>query len=377
VQAIEPVSFNDTPSIVDAVAMIGWFTAAVALFEERSIPAGLSGLGENASPAQRHPADPFPRQIPKKGFASNNMANKPIHAMRIHRFGGPEEMVWETVEVGHPGPGQARIRHTAAGVNFVDTIVRRGLHGAALPVVLGREGAGVVEEIGPGVTNVRVGDRVGYAPVQGAFCEERLIDAKVLVKLPDAIDDRTAAAIMLQGMTVQYLIRQIYPLKPGDTVLMHAAAGGVGLFLLAKAHGCHDTILYTQEDFVARVLDLTGGKKVNVVYDSVGKDTFAKSLDCLAQRGHIVSFGRSSGPVPLIDMTVLAARGGLTVTQGALLNFVRTPEELDAVAQDLFNAVLSGKAKPVIKREYAMKDAGQALLDLEGRGTTGKLLLLP
>ena len=327
------------------------------------------------------------------------MATQPIHAMRIHRYGGPEEMIWEPVDVGHPGPGQVRLRHTAAGVNFVDVMVRRGMHGGALPVVIGREGAGVVEEIGAGVTSVKVGDRVGYAPVQGSFCEERLIDAKVLMKLPEAIDDRTAAAVMLQGMTVQYLIRQIYPLKPGDTVLMHAAAGGVGLFLcqwaaalgarvigtvstpekaaLAKQYGCHDTILYTQEDFVARVLELTGGRKVNVVYDSVGKDTFIKSLDCLAQRGHIVSFGRSSGPVPPIDMTVLAARGGLTVTQGALLNFVRTPEELDAVAQDMFAAVLSGKAKPVIKREYAMKDAAQALRDIESRGTTGKLLLLP
>lgn len=327
------------------------------------------------------------------------MSSTQSHALRIHRFGGPEEMRWEPVEVGRPGPGQVRIRHTAAGVNFVDTIVRRGMHGASLPVVLGREGAGVVEEVGPGVTTFKAGDRVGYAPVQGAFSEQRLIDANVLVKLPDAIDDRTAAAIMLQGMTVQYLIRQIHPLKAGDTVLMHAAAGGVGLFLcqwaaalgarvigtvstpekavLAKQYGCHDTILYTQEDFVARVMDLTQGRKVNVVYDSVGQDTFLKSLDCLAQRGHIVSFGRSSGPVPPIEMTALASRGGLTVTHGALLNFVRTPAELNAVAQDLFDAVLSGKAKPVIRREYAMKDAGQALLDIEGRGTTGKLLLLP
>lgn len=319
------------------------------------------------------------------------------HAIRMHRFGGPEVLVWEPVDVGDPGPGQVRMRHTHAGLNFVDIVVRRGLHGAPLPVTSGREGAGVVEALGPGVSNVRVGDRVAYAPVQGSFCQSRLIDAKVLVKLPAAIDDRTAAAIMLQGMTVQYLIRQIHAVKPGDTILMHAAAGGVGLFLcqwaaalgarvigtvstaekaaLARAHGCHDTILYTQEDFVARVKDITAGVGVNVVYDAVGRDTFIKSLDCLAVHGHIVSFGRASGPVPPLDMNALA-RGGLTVTQGALLNFVRTPQELDHVAQDMFDAVLSGKVRVVINREYPLQDAAQAHRDLESRGTTGKSILI-
>ncbi len=239
------------------------------------------------------------------------------HAIRFHKTGGPEVLVWEDVEVGKPGPGEARIRHTAVGLNFIDIYLRSGLYPAQLPSGLGGEGAGVVLEVGPGVTDLKPGDRVAYGNAPpGAYAEERLVKADVLIKLPDGIDDKTAAAMMLKGLTAQYLIRQTYRVKAGDTILLHAAAGGVGLILsqwakhlgvtvigtvgsddkakLAKAHGCAHTIVYTREDFVKRVDEITEGKKVPVVYDSVGKDTFLKSLDCLAPLGVAALFGQSS-----------------------------------------------------------------------------------
>jgi NADPH2:quinone reductase len=256
------------------------------------------------------------------------------HAIRFHKTGGPEVLVWEEVKVGKPGPGEARIRHTAVGLNFVDIYNRAGVYPAPLPSGLGSEGAGVVEEVGSGVTDLKPGDRVAYgsSPL-GAYAEERLIPADRLIKLPDGIDDKTAAAMMLKGLTTQYLIRQTYRIKAGETILLHAAAGGVGLILgqwakhlgitvigtvgsdekakLAQAHGCAHTINYAREDFVKRVEELTGGKKVPVVYDSVGKDTFMKSLDCLAPLGYVVLFGASSGNVDPLNLGLLAQKGSL------------------------------------------------------------------
>ncbi|HTC99271.1 MAG TPA: quinone oxidoreductase, partial [Bradyrhizobium sp.] len=258
------------------------------------------------------------------------------HAIRFHKTGGPEVLVWEEVQVGKPGPGEARIRHTAVGLNFVDIYNRSGVYPSQLPSGLGGEGAGVVEEVGSGVTDLKPGDRVAYgaAPI-GAYSEARLIPANRLIKLPDSIDDKTAAAMMLKGLTTQYLIRQTYRVKSGDTILLHAAAGGVGLILsqwakhlgatvigtvgseekakLAQAHGCAHTIIYTKEDFVKRVDEITGGKKVPVVYDSVGKDTFLKSLDCLAPLGVAALFGASSGNVDPLNLGLLAQKGSLYV----------------------------------------------------------------
>ncbi len=260
------------------------------------------------------------------------------HAIRFHQTGGPEVLVWEEVKPGKPGPGEARIRHTAVGLNFVDIYNRSGLYPTEVPSGLGSEGAGVVEEVGPGVSDLKPGDRVAYGngPL-GAYAEARLIPADRLLKLPDGIDDKTAAAMMLKGLTVQYLIRQTYRVKAGDTILLHAAAGGVGLILgqwakhlgatvigtvgsdekakLAKAHGCAHTVVYTREDFVKRVGEITEGKKVPVVYDSVGKDTFLKSLDCLAPLGVVALFGQSSGSVEPLNLGLLAQKGSLYVTR--------------------------------------------------------------
>lgn len=320
------------------------------------------------------------------------------HAIRVHKPGGPDVLSWETVEIGEPGPGQVRLRHTAVGLNFIDVYHRTGLYPQPLPFIPGSEGAGVVEAIGPGVTDLAVGDRVAYAGVIGAYAEARLIAADRLVKLPDAISDQTAAAMMLQGMTVQYLIRKVYAVQPGDTILIHAAAGGVGLILcqwasrlgatvigtvsspekaaLAQANGCHHTILYTQEDFLARVLDITGGKKLPVVYDSIGKDTFLKSLDCLRPRGLLVLFGQSSGPVPPVDLGLLAAKGSLYITRPTLGTFIATKADLAETATDLFDAVLSGHVRISVNQTYALKDAAQAHRDLEGRKTTGSTVFL-
>jgi NADPH2:quinone reductase len=317
-----------------------------------------------------------------------------VHAIRFHKTGGPEVLVWEDVEVGKPGPGQARLRQTAVGLNYVDTYFRAGVYPTQLPNGLGTEGAGVVEEIGPGVTEVKVGDRVAYAggPL-GAYAEARLIPADRLVVLPPSITDRQGAAMMLQGLTVQYLIRRTYRVQKGDTILIHAAAGGIGLILcqwakhlgatvigtvstdakaeLAKANGCHHPIVYTREDFVARVKDITGGKLLPVVYDSVGKDTFMKSLDCLRPLGLMVSFGQASGKVEPFDAGILAAKGSLYLTRPTLNTYAAKREDLVAAAKELFDVVGSGAVKITVNQTYALKDAAQAHRDLEGRKTTG------
>jgi NADPH2:quinone reductase len=322
------------------------------------------------------------------------------HAIRFHKPGGPEVLVWEEVPVGRPGPGEARIRHTAVGLNFVDIYNRSGLYPAAqLPSGLGGEAAGVVEEVGEGVTDLKAGDRVAYgsAPL-GAYAEARLIPAERLLKLPDGIDDKTAAAMMLKGLTVQYLIRQTYRVKAGDTILLHAAAGGVGLILcqwakhlgatvigtvssdekatLAKAHGCDHVILYTREDFVKRVEEITGGKKVPVVYDSVGKDTFLKSLDCLAPHGFAVLFGQSSGTVEPLNLGLLAQKGSLFVTRPTLNTYAAKRADLVAMAKELFEVVLSGAVKIEVNQTYPLKDAAKAHADLAARKTTGSTVLL-
>jgi NADPH2:quinone reductase len=321
------------------------------------------------------------------------------HAIRLYKTGGPEVLVSEEVEVGRPGPGEARIRHTAVGLNFVDVYYRKGVYPIPLPSGLGGEGAGVVKEVGASVTDLKPGDRVAYgnAPL-GAYAEERLIPADRLIKLPDAIDDKTAAAMMLKGLTVQYLIRQTYRVKAGETILLHAAAGGVGLILdqwakhlgatvigtvstdekakLAKAHGCAHTILYTREDFVKRVDEITGGKKVPVVYDSVGKDTFLKSLDCLAPLGFAVLFGQSSGNVEPLNLGLLAQRGSLYVTRPTLNTYAARRENLLAMAKELFDVVLSGAVKIEVNQTYPLKDAAKAHADLEARKTTGSTVLL-
>jgi NADPH:quinone reductase len=320
------------------------------------------------------------------------------HAIRFHKTGGPEVLVWEEVKVGKPGPGEARIRHTAVGLNFVDIYYRSGVYPLPLPSGLGGEGAGVVEEVGPGVTDLKPGDRIAYgaAPI-GAYAEERLIPADRLIKLPDGIDDETAAAMMLKGLTTQYLIRQTYRIKAGETVLLHAAAGGVGLILaqwakhlgvtvigtvgsdekakLAQAHGCAHTINYAREDFVKRVEEITGGKKVPVVYDSVGKDTFLKSLDCLAPLGYLALFGASSGNVDPLNLGLLAQKGSLYVTRPTLNTYGAKRENLVAMAKELFEVVQSGAVKIEVHQTYPLKDAARAHADLAARKTTGSTVL--
>ncbi len=317
-----------------------------------------------------------------------------VQAIRFHKTGGPEVLVWESVEVGKPGPGQVRLRQTAVGLNYVDTYFRSGVYPAPLPSGLGTEGAGVVEEVGPGVSDVKPGDRVAYAggPL-GAYAEGRLIPADRLIVLPSSISDRQAAAMMLQGLTVQYLIRQTYRVQKGDTILIHAAAGGIGLILcqwakhlgatvigtvstdakaeLAKAHGCHHPIVYTREDFVARVKDITGGKLLPVVYDSVGKDTFMKSLDCIRPRGLMALFGAASGKVDPFDVNILAGKGSLYLTRPTLNTYAAKREDLVAAAKELFEVVGSGAVKITVNQTYALKDAAQAHRDLEARKTTG------
>ena len=320
------------------------------------------------------------------------------HAIRFHKTGGPEVLVWEDIQLGAPGPGEARIRQTAVGLNFVDIYNRTGLYPVPLPSGLGSEGAGVVEAVGPGVTDLKPGDRVAYgaAPL-GAYAEARLIPADRLIKLPNGIDDKTAAAMMLKGLTVQYLIRQTYRVKNGDTILLHAAAGGIGTILsqwakhlgatvigtvgsdekakLAKANGCAHVIVYTREDFVKRVEEITGGKKVPVVYDSVGKDTFMKSLDCCAPLGLVALFGQSSGSVEPLNLGLLAAKGSLYVTRPTLNTYGAKREHLVAMAKELFEVVESGAVKITVSQTYALKDAARAHADLAARKTTGSTVL--
>jgi len=314
-------------------------------------------------------------------------------AIRFYQPGGPEVLVWEEVPVGKPGPGEARVRHTAVGLNYVDIYIRRGLYPVPLPSGLGTEAAGVVEEVGPDITDVKPGDRVAYAggPL-GAYSEERVMPADRLV-VPQGISDQQAAAMMLKGLTVQYLIRQIHNVGKGSTILFHAAAGGVGLIAcqwakslgatvigtvgneekakIAKAHGCDHPIVYSREDFVARVKEITRDHKLPVVYDSVGKDTFMKSLDCLRPRGLMVSFGQSSGPVGPVDLGIFAQKGSLFFTRPTLNTYAAARGDLLAMAKDLFDVVLSGAVKIEINQTYPLKEAAQAHRDLESRKTVG------
>jgi len=321
-------------------------------------------------------------------------------AIRITQTGGPEVLRWEEVAVGDPGPGEARVRNQAVGLNFIDTYQRSGLYKVPLPSGLGSEGAGVVEAVGQGVSVVKPGDRVAYAsgPL-GAYSEVRNMPAGSLVLLPEGISFETGAAMMLKGLTVQYLLRRTYRVRQGETILLHAAAGGVGLIAcqwakalgatvigtagsdekaaLAKAHGCDHVIVYTRENFVERVKQITGGKGVPVVYDSVGKDTFMGSLDCLQARGLMVIFGNSSGAVPPFDVGQLAPKGSLYLTRPTIFTYIAAREELEAAACELFDMVLSGKVKIGINHRYALKDAAQAHIDLQARKTTGSTVLLP
>ena len=320
-------------------------------------------------------------------------------AIRFHKTGGPDVLQLDDIEVGAPGEGQAKIRHTAIGLNFVDTYHRSGLYPLPLPSGLGLEGAGVVEAVGKGVTQVKAGDRVAYAGgPPGAYSEVRLIPAEKLVKVPKGISDQQAAAMMLKGLTVQYLIRRVYRVQKGETVLFHAAAGGVGLIAcqwlkalganvigtvgsdakanVAREHGCDHTIVYTRENFAERVKEITGGRKVPVVFDSVGKDTFTGSLDCLQPRGLLAVFGNGSGPVTGVDLGTLA-RGSYYVTRPTLVTYTSLREDLEWMSKELFDVVKSGKVKIEINQTHPLADAAQAHRDLEARKTTGSTVLLP
>jgi NADPH2:quinone reductase len=321
-------------------------------------------------------------------------------AIRIFETGGPEVMQWVDVEVGEPGPGEVRIRHAACGLNYIDVYFRTGLYPQPLPAGLGMEASGTIEAVGAGVDYVSVGDRVAYAGrPPGAYAQARVMPAASLVRLPDSIDFETGAAMMLQGLTVQYLFRRTFPLKGGETILFHAAAGGVGLIAcqwaralgvtmigtvgseekaaLARANGCTHVINYNTEDFVARVKEITGGRGVPVVYDSIGKDTFTASLDCLSPLGMMVSYGSASGPVPPFGLNELASRGSLFITRPTLFSYAATREDLGVMAGELFGMVESGKVKIDINQRYALQDAAQAHRDLEARKTTGSTILLP
>jgi NADPH:quinone reductase len=323
------------------------------------------------------------------------------YAMKIHAPGGPEVLSWESYDPGPPGPGEVRVIHEAIGLNFIDVYQRTGLYPLpSLPGIPGQEGAGRVDMVGEGVTDLRPGDRVAYAAVPpGAYAEVRCIPAHRLVKLPEEISTREAAGIMLQGMTARYLLKGCYPVGPGTTLLIHAAAGGVGSLVcqwakhlgatiigtagspekagLAEKNGCTHPILYRQEDFVARVKDITKGKGVDVVYDSIGKDTFMQSLDCLRPMGTMVSFGQSSGALEPFNIGLLAQKGSLFLTRPSLMHYTARREDLLAHARDLFGVVSEGAVKIRITQEYALRDAAQAHRDLEGRKTTGSSILMP
>jgi NADPH2:quinone reductase len=321
-------------------------------------------------------------------------------AIRIHATGGPEALQLDDVTLPPPGPGEARVRHTAIGVNFIDTYHRSGLYPLPMPAGIGSEAAGVVEAVGAGVTDVAVGQRVAYCGgAPGSYADARVIPADRLVPLPAAVGDRDAAALLLKGLTVQYLFRQTFRLQGGETILFHAAAGGVGLIAcqwakalgvrmigtvssdekaaLARAHGCAETIVYTREDFVARVKALTGGAGVPVVYDSIGKDTFPASLDCLAPRGLFVSFGNASGPVAAFNLGLLAQKGSLFATRPTLMGYAAKRAELLAMADDLFAMVAAGKVKADVRQTFPLAAAVDAHRALESRATTGATLLIP
>lgn len=322
-------------------------------------------------------------------------------AVRVHETGGPEKLSYEEINVGSPGQGEVRVRHTAIGLNFIDTYFRSGLYPApqGLPFIPGNEAAGVVVEVGEGVADLRPGDRVAYGSSLGAYCSERVMPAAPLVKLPSNISDETAAAMMLKGMTARYLLRQTFVVKAGDTVLVQAAAGGVGLILcqwaahlgatvigtvgsaekgeLARANGATYVINYREEDFVARVKDITEGALCDVVYDGVGQATYPASLDCLRPRGMFVSFGNASGAIQNFSLLALSQKGSLYATRPTLFTHVATREALLANASDLFEAVGSGVVKIAIDQRYKLADVAEAHRDLEGRRTTGSTILLP
>ncbi|HEY0628247.1 MAG TPA: quinone oxidoreductase [Sphingomicrobium sp.] len=319
------------------------------------------------------------------------------HAVQVHQPGGPEVLAWEEVAVGDPGPDQVRLRQTAVGLNFIDVYHRSGQYDQPLPFTPGVEGAGIVESVGPDVEDLKPGDRVAYAGPIGGYAEVRLIAADRLVKLPDDISEEQAAAVMLQGMTVDMLIRSVRPLKAGGTILIHAAAGGVGLILcqwasalgatvigtvssdekaeLARAHGCHHPIVYTRDDFVAEVDRLTEGRKLPVVYDSVGADTFLRSLDCLQKRGLMVSFGQSSGPVEPFAPRLLAQKGSLFVTRPTLFDYIAGRNDLEQSAASLFDAVRTGKVEIDIGQRFPLSQAAEAHRALETRQTVGSTIL--
>ena len=321
------------------------------------------------------------------------------HAMRVYEYGGPEKLRWEQVQVGAPGEGQVLVRNTAVGLNFVDTYQRTGLYQTPLPFTPGSEGAGVVEAVGPKVKEFKVGDRVAYSSPIGAYAEVLLRPAERLVKIPAGIDDKTAAAMMLKGLTAQYLIHRTYRVRKGDTILMHAAAGGVGLILcqwaralgatvigtvgsdekaaLARKAGCKHVIVTSREKFAERVKEITKGKGVPVVYDGVGKDTFMDSLDCLAPLGLMASFGNASGAVTQFNPGVLAQKGSLFLTRPTLNTYAASREALLSGARELFAVVKSGKVKIAINQTYPLREAAQAQRDLESRKTTGSTVLLP
>jgi NADPH2:quinone reductase len=318
-------------------------------------------------------------------------------AIRMHRAGGPEVLQWEEVEVGPPGPGQAKLRQEAVGLNYIDVYHRSGLYPQQMPLSPGVEGAGVVESVGEGVATVKPGDRVAYAGPIGGYAEERLIDADRLVKLPDSISSEAAAAMMLQGMTAHMLLRRVHDVKAGEAILVQAAAGGVGLILcqwakalgatvigtvsteekaeIARAHGCDHPIVYTRQNFVAEVERITDGRKLPVVYDSVGKDTFLKSLDCLAPRGLMVTFGNASGPVEPFSPLLLSQKGSLFLTRPTLFSYIASRDELERAASELFDVVASGKVKIEIGQRFALKDAAEAHRALEARRTSGSTVL--
>jgi NADPH2:quinone reductase len=324
-----------------------------------------------------------------------------VAAVRVHKTGGPEVLTFEDVAVPAPGAGQVKIRNHACGVNFIDTYFRMGMYPSpvGMPFIAGNEGAGEVIAVGPGVTDLKVGDRVGYTAALGSYAAERLLPADRAVKLPDQISYEQAAAMMLKGMTTQYLLRRTYKVQKGDNVLIHAAAGGVGLIAcqwanhlganvigtvgtkdkgeLAKKNGCHHVILYRDEDFVAKVKEITGGKMCQVVYDGVGKSTFPASLDCLRPLGMFVSFGSASGQVEAFNINILQTKGSLFATRPTLNHYVAAREDLVATANDLFAVVASGAVKIPVNQRYPLKDAAKAHIELESRGTTGSSILLP
>jgi NADPH:quinone reductase len=319
-------------------------------------------------------------------------------AIRIHKPGGVDAMVYEDVEVGDPGRGEVRLKQKAIGVNFIDIYHRSGAYPLDYPAIIGSEAAGVVEAVGKGVKGFKVGDRVAYGTLRGAYVEKRIAPADKLVKLPEKIKDKTAACIMLQGMTAQYLLKQTHPVKRGDWILVQAAAGGMGLLLcqwakalgckvigttsteekakLAKKNGCDYPIVYTKEDFVARVKEITKGQGVRVVYDGVGKDTFLKSLECLGIRGHLVLYGAASGPPDPFNPAMLSAKSA-SLTRPTLFQYAIDARSLQAMAKDVFRMVASGKVKIQKPKEYKLADAGKAHADLAGRKTTGSLILVP